>query len=119
MVRRRAFGRGDIVAVDLNPTVGREIRNEADKPRLALVLSSETFNALGMVLIVPITQGGELSRVQGFAVTLSGAGTRTQGVAVVNMARMVDLEARAARRVETAPDVVVNDALARLAAILE
>jgi len=48
-----------------------------------------------------------------------GSGTQTQGVALVNMLRSVDLGARAAKFVEQVPEVVLEDALARLRAILD
>ena len=116
MVRRVKFGRGDIVIVGFEPTEGREQRGEA---RPALVLSTAVFNALGLVLVAPITQGGDFARHAGFAASLSGAGTTTQGVALVNQIRMLDLEARGATRIETAPEFVVEDALARLRAITD
>jgi mRNA interferase ChpB len=116
MVRRARFDRGDIVRVSLNPTLGREQQGDF---RPALVLSPAAFNALGVALVAPITQGGEFARFAGFAVPLSGSGTETQGVVLVNMIRMLDLEARGARKVERAPAEVVEDALARIQAILE
>jgi mRNA interferase ChpB len=116
MVRRIKFGRGDIVMVGLAPTEGREQQGEA---RPALVLSTSAFNALGLVLVAPITQGGDFARHAGFAASLTGAGTKTQGVALVNQVRMMDLEARGAKRIETAPEFVVEDALARLRAITD
>ncbi|EKS9797610.1 MULTISPECIES: type II toxin-antitoxin system ChpB family toxin [Burkholderia] len=116
MVRRVKFERGDIVRVSLNPTVGKEQQGDF---RPALVLSPAAFNALGVALVAPITQGGEFARYAGFAVPLSGSGTETQGVALVNMVRTLDLEARGARKVERAPSEVVEDALARLQTILE
>ncbi|MBB3214079.1 mRNA interferase ChpB [Herbaspirillum sp. Sphag1AN] len=116
MVKRIKFERGDIVAVNLEPTEGREQRGEH---RPALVLSTSVFNVMGTVLIAPITQGGGFSRYAGFAVTLSGTGMKTQGVVLVNQIRMLDLEARGAKKIESAPDVVIDDALARLQAILD
>lgn len=112
---RSKFGRGDIVMVNLDPTEGHEQRGM----RPALVLSASAFNSLGLVLVAPITQGGDFSRHAGFAASLSGAGTKTQGVALVNQIRMLDLEARKAKRVETVPEYVVEDALARLRAITD
>ena len=109
------FGRGDIVLVCLDPTEGHEQRGT----RPALVLSANVFNALGVVLVAPITQGGDFARHAGFAASLSGAGTKTQGAALVNQIRMLDLEARKAKRIETAPEFVVDDALARLRAITD
>lgn len=115
MVSRARFGRGDIVVVNLEPIEGHEQRGT----RPALVLSTSAFNALGTVLVAPITQGGDFARHAGFATALDGSGTKTQGVALVNRMRMLDLEARKAKRVETAPEAVVEDALARLRAILD
>ncbi|MBB5470564.1 mRNA interferase ChpB [Paraburkholderia sp. CI2] len=115
MVRRIKFERGDIVRVSLNPTLGKEQQGDF---RPALVLSPAAFNALGVALVAPITQG-EFARYAGFAVPLSGSGTEIQGVALVNMVRTLDLEARGARKVERAPAEVVEDALARLQTILE
>lgn len=115
MVSRAKFGRGDIVMVNLNPTEGHEQRGL----RPALVLSTSMFNALGVVLVAPITQGGDFARHAGFAAPLFGSGTKTQGVALLNQVRMLDLEARKAKRVETAPEFVVEDALARLRAITD
>lgn len=116
MVKRTTFQRGDIVRVSLNPTLGREQQGEF---RPALVLSPAAFNMMGVALVAPITQGGDFARFAGFAVPLSGSGTETQGVALVNMVRSLDLEARGAKKVEAVPQFVIDDALARLQAILE
>lgn len=112
---RTKFGRGDIVMVNLDPTEGHEQWGM----RPALVLSMHAFNVLGTVLVAPITQGGNFARHAGFATSLNGAGTKTQGVALVNQIRMLDLEARGAKRVETVPEFVIEDALARLRAITD
>jgi mRNA interferase ChpB len=115
VVRRVKFGRGDIVLVNLDPSEGHEQKGT----RPAMVLSTSVFNALGAVLVAPITQGGDFARHAGFAASLNGSGTKTQGVALVNQIRLLDLEARGATRVETAPEFVVEDALARLRAITD
>ncbi len=83
------------------------------------MLSPAAFNALGLALVAPITQGDEFARFAGFAVPLAGSGTQTQGVALVNMVRMLDLEGRGARKIERAPVEVVEDALARLQTIID
>lgn len=115
VVSRSKFGRGDVVMVNLDPTLGHEQKGM----RPALVLSTNAFNMLGTVLVAPITQGGDFARHAGFAASLSGTGTKTQGVALVNQIRMLDLEVRKAKRVETVPEFVVEDALARLRAITD
>ncbi|WP_455925715.1 type II toxin-antitoxin system ChpB family toxin [Pseudomonas putida] len=104
------------MSINLNPVVGREQQGEL---RPALVLSPASFNQRGLAFVAPITQGGEFARHAGFAVTLSGTGCDTQGVALVNQMRSVDLEARGARRVERVPVAVIDDALARVSAIFE
>jgi mRNA interferase ChpB len=115
MVSARSFERGEIVRVSFDPVVGREQQGDM---RPALVLSTRSFNALGTALVAPITQGGNLARFAGFAVTLMGSGTKTQGVVLVNAVRTMDLESRGAIKIESAPVAVVDDALARLMTIV-
>ena len=109
------FDRGDVVSVPLDPAVGHEQRGT----RPALVLTTKEFNRLGDVLVAPITQGGEYSRYAGFAVSLMGTGCKTQGVALLNKIRMLDLKARKARKIERVPQAVLDDALGRLTALLD
>lgn len=109
------FERGEIVSVPLDPALGHEQRGT----RPALVLTTKEFNRLGDVLVAPITQGGDHARYAGFAVSLTGTGCKTQGVALVNKIRMLDLAARKARKVERVPQEVIDDALGRLTALLD
>ena len=109
------FDRGDVVSVPLDPAIGHEQRGS----RPALVLTTKDFNKLGDVLVAPITQGGDFSRHAGFAVSLTGTGCKTQGVALINKVRMLDLAARKARRIERAPQAVIDEALGRLIALLD
>ncbi len=108
------FDRGDIVSVPLDPVIGREQRGT----RPALVLTTKNFNRLGDVLVAPISQGGDHARYAGFAVNLTGSGCKTQGVALVNKIRMLDLAARQAKKIERAPPMVIEDALSRIEAML-
>ena len=109
------FDRGDIVSVPLDPAVGHEQRGT----RPALVLTTKDFNKLGDVLVAPITQGGDFARYAGFAVTLTGTSCKAKGVALVNKIRMLDLEARKAKKIERAPKAVIEDAIGRLTALLD
>jgi len=109
------FDRGDVVSVPLDPAVGHEQKGT----RPALVLTTKEFNKLGDVLVAPITQGGDFSRYAGFAVSLTGAGCKTQGAALINKIRMLDLSARKARKIERVPEAVMDDALGRLTALLD
>ena len=83
------------MSVPLDPAMGHEQRGT----RPTLVLTTKEFNKLGDVLVAPITQGGDFARYAGFAVTLTGTGCKTQGVALVNKIRMLGLAARKARKV--------------------
>jgi len=116
MPKKKIFGRGDIVTVCLNPTAGQEIQGEH---RPVLVLSTASYNILGQALVAPITQGGDFSRFAGFAASLIGSGTKTQGVVLANMVRMIDLEARRGKLVEKAPQFIIDDVIARLQTILD
>ena len=55
----------------------------------------------------------------GFAVPLTGAGTKTTGVVRCDQPRALDLGARNGRRLERVPEAVVAEVLARLAPIFE
>jgi len=107
--------RGDIYHVDLNPIKGREQAG----PRFVLVVSPKAFNIMGTPLVCPITQGGSFARETGFAVSLSGTGTQTQGVVLCNQPRVLDLQARSGRFIEKAPGFIIDEVLAKLATLIE
>ena len=107
--------RGDVFHVDLNPIQGRE----QGGARYVLIVSTNDFNVLGTPLVCPITQGGNFARHAGFAVSLSGAGTLTQGVVLCNQPRVLDLRARRARFIEKAPDFITDEVLAKLSTLIE
>jgi mRNA interferase ChpB len=107
--------RSDIYHVDLNPIHGREQAGS----RYVLIVSRKVFNNLGTPLVCPITQGGDFARRAGFVVSLSGAGTATQGVVLCNQPRVLDLQARKARFIEKVPDFIMDEVLAKLATLIE
>jgi len=100
--------RGDIYHLDLNPTKGREQVGKW----FVFVLSPADDD---LAIVLPVSQGITLARSQGFAVTLMDAGTRTLGVIICNQPRTVAFKARGARRVEAAPQAVIDDVLMRVA----
>jgi mRNA interferase ChpB len=126
-LKRNVPNRGDVLHVDLEPTKGREQRGK----RFVLVLSPASINRFGLVLVCPITQGGEFAREHGFAVSLSGAGeskgalrpdgagVRTQGVVLCHQSRTIDFNERAAVLVESLPDEIVDEVLARVRTLLD
>jgi mRNA-degrading endonuclease toxin of MazEF toxin-antitoxin module len=108
--------RGDIYLVSLDPTQGHEQRGR----RPVLVVSPDAFNRLTRVpVVVPITTGGNFARTAGFAVSLVGAGTRTEGFIRCDQPRALDLGARGGRRLETVPAAIIDEVLARLTPLFE
>jgi len=108
--------RGEIWLVGPDPVEGHEQRGR----RPVLIVSPEAFNRVtGVPLVVPITSGGRFARTAGFAVPLTGAGTKTTGVVRCDQPRALDLGARNGRRLERVPDAIVDEVLARLAPIFE
>lgn len=110
------IARGDIYTVGLDPTQGHEQQGR----RPVLVVSATPFNRVaGVPVVVPITSGGSFARTRGFTVPLAGAGLKTTGVVRCDQPRALDLAARGARLVESAPDAVMDEVLAKVVAIFE
>ena len=114
-LKRNIPDRGDVLNLDLDPAKGHEQRGK----RPVLVLSASEFNRFGLVLVCPITQGGGFAREHGFAVPLSGAGTRTEGVVLCHQVRTVDYKERGSEYSETLPVDLVEEVLARVRTLLE
>jgi mRNA-degrading endonuclease toxin of MazEF toxin-antitoxin module len=108
--------RGEIWLVALDPTLGHEQKGR----RPVLIVSPESFNRITKVpVVLPITSGGSFARTAGFAVPLAGAGTTTIGVVRCDQPRALDLKARSGRKLESIPDAVMDEVLARLSPIFE
>jgi mRNA interferase ChpB len=107
--------RGDIYHVDLDPTKGKEQQGA----RYVLIVSPRDFNRGGTSFVCPITQGGNYARSQGFAVSLSGAGTNAQGVILCNQPRTLDIAARGGRFSGKAPEYIVDEVIAKLQTLLD
>ena len=106
--------RGDIYFVDLDPTLGREQRGH----RPVFVVTPAAFNAVTAPLVAPITTGGAFARHRGFAVDLALHTRQVHGVVLCNQLRTLDLTARNAHFVESAPTAVIEDVLARIATLV-
>lgn len=108
--------RGDIFLVSLDPTSGPEQQGV----RPVLIVSPGAFNRVTRVpVVLPITSGGNFARTVGFAVSLMGAGTQTTGVVRCDQPRALDIGARRGRKLESVPEAIMDEVLARLATILE
>lgn len=108
--------RGEIWMVDLDPTSGHEQQGR----RPVLIVSPEPFNRVTKVpVVVPITSGGSFARTAGFAVQLTGAGTKTTGIVRCDQPRALDLAARGGRKLEGVSSAIVAEVLAKLSPIFE
>src|ERR1700688_2470926 len=108
--------RGDIWLVSLDPTSGHEQKGR----RPVLIVSPEAFNRITKLpVILPITSGGNFARTAGFAVPLAGAGTKTTGVVRCDQPRTLDLSVRRGKKLESIPDAVMDEVLARVSPIFE
>jgi len=112
----RAMKRGEIWLVSLDPSSGQEQKGR----RPVLIVSPEAFNRVTKVPVVLfITSGGNFARMAGFAVPLAEAGTKTTGIICCDQPRALDLAARSARKLESIPDAIMGEVLARIAPIFE
>ncbi|HEV3118216.1 MAG TPA: type II toxin-antitoxin system PemK/MazF family toxin [Gemmataceae bacterium] len=108
--------RGEIWLLGLDPTQGHEQKSR----RPVLIVSPEAFNRVTKVpVVVPVTSGGNFARTAGFAVTLQGAGTKTTGIVRCDQPRALDLGARGGKRLESVPDTIMDEVLAKLAPIFD
>ena len=108
--------RGDLYLVSLDPTSGHE--QQGTRP--VLIVSPTEFNRLTKTpVVLPITTGGNFARTAGFAVPLTGAGTKTTGVVRCDQPRALDLGARHGRKLESVPPLIMEEVFAKLATIFE
>src|ERR1700722_15535740 len=108
------MNRDDIYMVSLDPTQGHKQRGH----RPVVIISPDAFNqATKLPVVLPITSGGEFARRIGFAVPITGI--RTTGVVRCDQPRVLDIQARQGRKVDTLPPEILDDVLARLATILQ
>ena len=108
--------RGEIWLVSLDPTSGHEQRGR----RPVMIVSPEAFNRITKVpVVLPITTGGNFARTAGFAVPLTGAGTDTTGVIRCDQPRALDVAARGGKKLESVPDAIMDEVLARISPIFE
>jgi mRNA interferase MazF len=102
---------GDIVWVELDPVLGSE---QAGR-RPALVLSHRSYHEESpRAVVCPITSK---DHQWPFNVALP-AGLRTRGTVLVDQVRTVDRSTRVFAIIERAPQIVIDEVLGRLAALL-
>jgi mRNA interferase MazF len=104
--------RGDIVWLHFDPQAGHE---QAGR-RPALVISPKGYNGkVGLALFCPIT-----SRVKGypFEVALPEVG-KIKGAVLCDQLKSLDWRTRRARRIGPAPDAVLEEATAKILALID
>jgi mRNA interferase MazF len=112
VAKRYVPERGDVVWLQFDPQAGHE---QAGK-RPALVLSPSAYNGrVGLALLCPIT-----SQRKGypFEVPLP-AHLRVQGVVLADQVKSLDWRLRCAERVDSVPHAVLDEAVAKIRALLE
>jgi len=108
--------RGDIYLVSLDPTSGHE--QQGTRP--VLLISPAAFNRLTHTpIVLPITSTGNFARTAGFSVSLMGTGTQTTGVVRCDQPRALDISSRHGRKIETVPQTILDEVLARIAPLFE
>ncbi len=107
--------RGDIVHLAFDPATGCETQG----PHFGLVISGRLFNAQGLAMICPISQGCAASaRTYGTVVTLMGLGLKTQGAVHCHQLKVLDWRQRRASFKEACPQALMDEVSARVGAIL-
>ena len=109
--------RGDILHLQFDPATGREMKGE----HYCLVVSPRSFNErFRLAMVCPISgRGAELARNAGFLVSLMGFGLKIDGAVHAHQAKSMDWAARRAHFVERAPEVILQQVLDCLRAVLE
>ena len=106
--------RGDIYMVSLDPTMVHEQSGQ----RPVLIVSPTAFNRAGATpVILPITSGGEFARRLGFSVPISGI--KTTGIVRCDQPRVLDIQARGGRKVDTLPAEILEEVLTRVVTLFE
>ncbi|MGS0742912.1 type II toxin-antitoxin system PemK/MazF family toxin [Glaciimonas sp. GG7] len=107
--------RGDIIHLDFDPASGNEMKG----PHFGLVVSAKVFNARGLAMVCPISQGtAAAARTHGTVVTLTGLGLDTQGAIHCHQLKSLNWKIRKAKFKEKVPQEIVDDVAARIEAII-
>lgn len=111
MAQHRAPDRGDIVWLQFHPQAGHEQRGR----RPAIVISPKAYNEkVGLALFCPIT-----NQVKGYPFeVLLPRELGVSGVVLSDQIKSLDWRARHAERICRAPRQVVEEVLAKIAALV-
>ena len=109
--------KGDILHLNFDPASGSEMKGN----HYCLVVSPKSFNTkLKLAMVCPISGGASnLARNAGFLISLMGHGLRTNGNIHVHQLKSLDWQARQAKKVESAPDEIVQEVSDAIVSIFE
>ena len=109
--------RGDILHLAFDPASGTEMKGD----HYCLVVSPKAFNQrFKLAWVCPISGGLAFrARESGFLISLSGCGTRTDGHIHAHQVKALDWSARKAKRIEAAPDWLVEQVLQCMSTVIE
>ena len=117
MTKARVINRGDVYWLDPNPIAGREVKNR----HRFIVITLKEINALGIVMMVPVTSGEAFAQAKGLTVPIIGHDTN--GVAVCNQVRSFDIESRVSAKtasyIETIDAATMDDIVNRVMSIID
>lgn len=101
---------GDLVWLEFNPQSGHE---QAGR-RPALVISQLDYNKkTGLALFCPVT-----SRMKGYPFEVELKESPVKGVVLSDQVKSLDWRARKAKLIDTAPESILREALAKIRALL-
>jgi len=110
MVSRYIPKPGDLVWLEFNPQSGHE---QAGR-RPALVISQLDYNRkTGLTLFCPVT-----SKKKGYPFEVELKETHLKGVVLSDQVKSLDWRARKAKLIDTAPESVLRETLAKIRALL-
>jgi mRNA-degrading endonuclease toxin of MazEF toxin-antitoxin module len=108
--------RGEIWLVGLAPARGHDQKGTWP----VLIVSPLAFNRVTKVpVVLPITSSGNFALTAGFALALDAAGTKTKGIIRCDQPRALDLSARGGEKLESVPEAIVDEVLAKLTPIFD
>jgi mRNA interferase MazF len=112
MVKHFTPDRGDLIWLEFDPPAGRE---QAGR-RPALVLSPAAYNGpSGLAIVCPIT-----SKKKGYPFEVAiPPGRAVAGVVLADQARNLDWRERRAKRIDTLPDDVIADVVAKITTLID
>lgn len=102
--------RGDFVWIDFNSTKGHEQKGR----RPAFVVSPKIYNEkAGLALLCPIT-----SRIKNYPFEVEINGDYIAGAVLTDQIRSFDWHVRHVEKIETAPDIIVEEIKAKILALI-